>query len=228
MMNTRPLLWRKRSLLLALFSCFNVSALGAETPIRFPDLFVLGVEVGGKATLQSVVEKFGATRIWTSGDASTGADELCYILVNNKFEAIMRVVSVGEAATHIGQINAIILLGPEENVPFRSRCARKEVSSQPFISDLGLAIGMSKAEVESALRHQATFKSGAFSMDFKRTIFLRKDDPILRRDDPEYADWAASLSCSKPNYEDFAHIEVVLLHGRASRIQVSRNQQPGC
>jgi hypothetical protein len=193
-----------------------------ERVFKRADMAVLGIQPGGKLTLDDVVKQLGRAVPWQEGDASTSATVLCYLSPRAGGFNIVEFTSFNETANPPRQVNAISLYADKRDYPDSAHCAKLSLRGKRLVSANGLALRMTVKEVESRLGKAK--RADEYGLHYGQNCekrYLLPDEELYKRS-------AGDAQCFKdptqPFIDECSSITVKYVRGRVVRLTLAANQ----
>ena len=180
------------ALILAMFSSYGIAPNAAEVPVTnrgdrltylsVPSRTVLGITLG-RSTLKEVQEKLGSAKLWSSGDAATAEQKVCYVTVSHRPVVVVFASSSEMAGPPQNRVTDIRIVG-RGMYPDIANCLKLPISSNEVRTKSGLGLGISRQVVRSIIGMPTRVSKSEWS------YFWSNDRP-LPQSDKHYSYWAS-------------------------------------
>ncbi len=145
------------TVILAVFSSYATASIASETTVsnrenRLADVgiasrTVLGITLG-RSTLNEVQEKLGPAKLWSSGDAATAEQKVCYVTKSRRPVVVVFASNSEMAGPPENQVTDIRILRSEAYAE-RSKCVA--ISAENIRTPNGLELGINGETVRKIL-----------------------------------------------------------------------------
>ncbi len=195
---------------------------GAQVVDR-PSLTIFGITPGA-STFADVLQIFGKSSRWHTGDASTSESKMCYRLGSGSSEVFVVFASNSEMAGAPNYIvTGIRLYSSDGSFQENERCKSAEWKKGKFLTSSGLQLGISLSEVNQILGKEHRREGDNF-------IWSNCEEVPILPSDPYYEFWSKKTGCfedekggwdGKPYYYSCSQVSVCFKDGKVIYLGLS-------